>query len=69
MVCDLHELLKKMIEGLRKQVEENVPECGTFPVLYEREDVSGMNIGLSHVILKVSNVRFEGKDNICVTMS
>ena len=55
----LEELLKKMISNLLKQVEEKVPEKGAFPVVYEREDVTEMKIGLSHLILKVSNVPLE----------
>ena len=50
----MRELLEKMIQGLLRQVEEKVPEKGAFPILYEREDVSAMRIGLSHLILKVT---------------
>ena len=56
----LEELLRKMIVGLRKQAEEKVPNYGRFPVVYEREEVTDLHIGLSHLILKVSNVRFVG---------
>ena len=56
----MKELLKKMIIGLRKQVDEKLPEEGEFPVVYEREDVSAMKIGLSHVILKVTPVMAKG---------
>ena len=59
----MKELLEKMILGLRKQVEEKVPEEGAFPVVYEREDVSEMKIGLSHLILKVTNVSLKGSEN------
>ena len=58
----MKKLLEKMIIRLRKQVEENVPECGAFPVVYEREDVSDWHIGLSHLILKVSAVSLQGKE-------
>jgi hypothetical protein len=59
----MKELLEKMIAGLRKQVEEKVPEKGAFPVVYEREDVSAMKIGLSHLILKVSHVGLPGSED------
>ena len=59
----MRELLEKMIDGLRKQVKEKVPEKGAFPVVYEREDVSNMNIGLSHIILKVSSVEVTGAED------
>lgn len=59
----MKELLQKMIVSLRKQVEENVPEKGAFPVVYEREDVSAMKIGLSHLILKVSHVGLPGSED------
>ena len=55
----MEELLKKMIISLREKVEDAVPEKGAFPVVYEREDVSEMKIGLSHLILKVTNVPLE----------
>ena len=55
----MEELLKKMIVSLREQVEKKVPEKGAFPVVYEREDVSEMRLGLSHLILKVTNVPLE----------
>jgi hypothetical protein len=55
----LRELLKKMIHGLQQQVEEKVPESGKFDVVYEREEVSEMHIGLSHLILKVRSAKYE----------
>ena len=58
----MKKLLEKMIIRLRKQMEEKVPECGAFPVVYEQEDVSEWHIGLSHLILKVSDVRLQGKE-------
>ncbi len=54
----MKELLERMIAGLRKQVEEKVPDKGTFPVVYEREDVLHMEIGLSHLILKVTALKY-----------
>lgn len=59
----MKDLLEKMIVGLRKQVEEKVPPKGLFPVVYEREDVSDMHIGLSHLILKVTNVGVRGHED------
>lgn len=59
----MKELLQKMIEGLRRQVEEKVPERGAFPVVYEREDVAAMKIGLSHLILKVTDVGVSGSED------
>ena len=59
----MKELLQKMIVSLRKQVEEKVPEAGAFPVVYEREDVSAMMVGLSHLILKVSHVALPGSED------
>lgn len=59
----MEELLKKMIIGLRKQVEEKVPEKGSFPMVYEEGDVSEMKIGLSFIILKVSAVDLKGSED------
>lgn len=59
----MKELLEKMIIGLRKQVEEKMPEKGAFSVIYEREDVSEMKIGLSHLILKVTSVPLKGHED------
>ena len=59
----MKELLERMIAGLRKQVEDKLPQKGIFPVMYEREDVSGMHIGLSHLILKVTNVGVPGHED------
>lgn len=59
----MKELLEKMIAGLRKQVKEKVPEKGSFPVVYEREDVTKLHIGLSHLILKVSSVDVPGNED------
>ena len=56
----MRDLLEKMIVGLRKQVEEKVPEKGAFPLVYEREDVTERKIGLSHLILKVTGVSLKG---------
>jgi hypothetical protein len=36
----MKELLERMIAGLRKQVEDKLPQKGIFPVMYKREDVS-----------------------------
>lgn len=58
----LEVLLTKIISGLREQVKEKVPETGVFEVVYEREDVSEMKIGLSHLILKVSSPKYEDGD-------
>lgn len=59
----MKELLERMITELRKQVEEKVPQEGIFPVVYEREEVSDLHIGLSHLILKVTNVGVIGHEN------
>lgn len=59
----MRELLEKMIAELRKQVEEKVPESGTFPVVYECEEVRGMIPGASHFILKVSSVDLKGSED------
>lgn len=59
----MKDLLKKMIIGLRKQVEEKVPEKGSFPVVYEREEVSEKIGGLSHLILKVTGLGTKGKED------
>ena len=61
-VRQLEELISKMIDSLQKQVVEKVPEYGTFDVVYEREDVSDLHIGLSHLILKVCNVQYVGRE-------
>lgn len=59
----MERLLQKMIANLRKQAEENVPEKGAFPVVYEREDVTEMHIGLSHLILWVKNVPLKDSED------
>jgi hypothetical protein len=53
----IYELLKRMIIMLRRLVEQKVPEKGEFPEVYVRETVFGMNIGLSHLILKVTHLK------------
>ena len=32
-------------------------------LIYERDDVKEMRLGLSHLILKISNVSFEGQED------
>ena len=59
----MREFLEMMIQNLRKQVEEKVPETGEFPVVYEREDAKERRIGASHVILKVTNVQVKGSED------
>lgn len=59
----MEDLIRMMIQNLRKQVEEKVPETGEFPVVYEREDVKERRIGASHVILKVTNVQVKGSED------
>jgi len=59
----MREFLEMMIQNLRKQVEEKVPETGEFPVVYEREDVKEKRIEASHVILKVTNVQVKGSED------
>lgn len=59
----MREFLEMMIQNLRKQVEEKVPETGEFLVVYEREDVKERRIGASHVILKVTNVQVKGSED------
>lgn len=39
------------------------PDKGVFTVVYEREDVSELKIGLSHLILKVTNVGVPGHED------
>lgn len=60
---ELRELLEKMVLGLLKQVEEKVPKKGVFEVVYEREEVSDLHLGLSHLILKVTNVSVKGEED------
>ena len=60
---ELRDLLEEMIQSLQKQVVENVPEKGVFEVVYEREDVKDMRLGLSHIILKVTNVGVKGSED------
>ena len=60
---ELRDLLEKMVLGLQKQVEEKVPEKGVFEVVYEREEVSDLHLGLSHIILKVTNVGVKGSED------
>ena len=56
-------LLKRMILNLQEQAQTKVPLQGLFDVVYEREDVSSMKIGLSHLILKVTNVDVSGSED------
>lgn len=44
---------RELLMNKRCQVEEKVPNKGVSSVVYEREDVSELKIGLSHLILKV----------------
>lgn len=60
---ELRALLEKMVLSLQKQVEEKVPETGIFEVVYEREEVSDLHFGLSHIILKVTNVGVKGSED------
>lgn len=60
---ELRELLEKMVLGLQKKVVEKVPENGVFEVVYEREEVSNLHLGLSHIILKVTNVGVKGEED------
>ena len=60
---ELRALLEKMVLSLQKQVEEKVPEKGVFEVVYEREEVSDLHLGLSHIILKVTNVGVKGSED------
>lgn len=60
---ELRDLLERMVLGLLKQVEEKVPEKGAFDVVYEREEVSDLHLGLSHIILKVTNVGVKGSED------
>ena len=60
---ELRALLEKMVLSLQKQVEEKVPETGIFEVVYEREEVENLHIGLSHLILKVTNVGVTGAED------
>lgn len=53
----IEKLLEKMIIRLCMLVEHNVPEEGEFPEVYVKETVFGMNIGLSHLTLKVTHVK------------
>lgn len=43
----LRALLEKMISGLYEQAKSKMPEKGPFDVIYEREDVKEMRLGLS----------------------
>lgn len=60
---ELRDLLERMVMSLLKQVEEKVPEKGAFDVVYEREEVSDLHLGLSHIILKVTNVGVKGSED------
>lgn len=60
---ELRDLLQKMVLSLQKQVEEKVPATGTFEVVYEREEVTNLHLGLSHIILKVTNVSIKGSED------
>ena len=52
----LKTLLEKMISSLYEQAKSKLPENGPFDVIYEREDVKEMSLGLSHLILKITSV-------------
>lgn len=60
---ELRDLLQKMVLSLQKQVEEKVPATGAFEVVYEREEVTNLHLGLSHIILKVTNVSIKGSED------
>lgn len=59
----LRMLLAKMICGLRRQAIRKVPQHGKFDVVYEREEVKDLHIGLSHLILKVTCVGVKGSED------
>ena len=52
----LRALLEKMISSLYEQAKSKLPEKGPFDVIYEREEVKEMRLGLSHLILKITSV-------------
>ena len=52
----LRVLLEKMISSLYEQAKSKLPEKGPFDVIYEREEVKEMRLGLSHLILKITSV-------------
>ena len=56
-------ILKKMIEDLRKQVVEKVPEKGLFDVVYEEYKNTDKRLNLSHILLKVSNTGVKGSED------
>ena len=63
MKQELRDLLERMVMSLLKQVLEKVPETGLFEVVYEREEVGYLHLGLSHIILKVTNVGVKGSED------
>ena len=59
----MEEQLKKMIEDLRKQVVEKVPEKGLFDVVHEEYKNTDKRLNLSHILLKVSNTGVKGSED------
>ena len=53
----IEDLLERMVVRLCMLVEYNVPKEGEFPDVYVRENVDWMNIGMSHLTLKVTHVK------------
>lgn len=58
----MEELIRKMLRDLRVQVEEKVPEEGDFPMVYERYENPDKRLNISHLLLKVSPVKLEGRE-------
>lgn len=59
----MEEQLKKMIEDLRKQVIEKVPDNGLFDVVYVEYKNTDKRLNLSHILLKVSNTGVKGSED------
>ena len=53
--------LEKKVQG--DQAIRKVPQHGKFDVVYEREEVKDLHIGLSHLILKVTCVGVKGSED------
>ena len=58
----MEENIRKMITSLQEQVQEQVPEKGTFPVVYEKYENTGQKAP-THVLLKVTEVKVIGSED------
>lgn len=58
-MMNTEEVFRRMIDDLRKQVVEKVPQQGAFDVVYEEYKAEKGDHGFSNIFLKVSPVKLK----------